>query len=181
MRTPETLPPLSDVRRQVEDAVLTRESEELRSTWLDGLRERFEVENLLAEVRTSAVTTPAPSDVEGVGLSPGERATLEESRTLAAELTGELRALSIRDDLSTEEGARLDQVRADLAGVQGEIVRLTGARSAYAVREGDTLSGIARDFYGDSSLWEEILAANDYLIDEGDLLFPGFILLIPEL
>ncbi|MCY4353973.1 MAG: peptidyl-prolyl cis-trans isomerase [Truepera sp.] len=181
VRTPETLPPLSDVRRQVEDAVLTRESGELRSSWLDGLRERFEVENLLAEVRASAVTTPAPSDVEGVELSPGERATLEESRTLAAELTEELRALSIRDDLSTEEGARLDQVRADLAEVQGEIVRLTGARSAYAVREGDTLSSIARDFYGDSSLWEEILAANDYLIDEGDLLFPGFILLIPEL
>ncbi len=181
VRTPETLPPLSDVRRQVEDAVLTRESEELRSSWLDGLRERLEVENLLAEVRASAVTTPAPSDVEGVELSPGERATLEESRTLAAELTEELRALSIRDDLSTEEGARLDQVRADLAEVQGEIVRLTGARSAYTVREGDTLSGIARDFYGDSSLWEEILAANDYLIDEGDLLFPGFILLIPEL
>lgn len=181
VRTPETLPPLSDVRRQVEDAVLTRQSEELRSTWLDGLRERFEVENLLAEVRASAVTTPAPSDVEGVELSPGERATLEESRTLAAELTGELRALSIRDDLSTEEGTRLDQVRVDLAEVQGEIVRLTGARSAYAVREGDTLSGIAGDFYGDSSLWEEILAANDYLIDEGDLLFPGFILLIPEL
>ena len=181
VRTPETLPPLSEVRRQVEDAVLTRQSEELRSTWLDGLRERFEVENLLAEVRASAVTTLAPSEVEGVELSPGERATLEESRTLAAELTGELRALSIRDDLSTEEGARLDQVRADLAEVQGEIVRLTGARSAYAVREGDTLSGIAGDFYGDSSLWEEILAANDYLIDEGDLLFPGFILLIPEL
>ena len=35
--------------------------------------------------------------------------------------------------------------------------------------------------YGDSSLWEELLAANNYLLQDQDVLFPGFVLVVPNL
>ncbi len=49
----------------------------------------------------------------------------------------------------------------------------------YVIREGDTLAGIAKRFYGDESQWLRILDANRDRVDDEDRLEPGTELRIP--
>jgi nucleoid-associated protein YgaU len=49
----------------------------------------------------------------------------------------------------------------------------------YTVEAGDTLSHIARRFYGKASRWREIFEANRDQLDDPDLIRPGQVLLIP--
>ncbi len=53
-----------------------------------------------------------------------------------------------------------------------------GGRS-YTVKSGDTLSKIAKEFYGDASEWKKIQAANADLIRDPDKIQPGWALQIP--
>lgn len=49
----------------------------------------------------------------------------------------------------------------------------------YVVRRGDTLSGIAKAFYGKSALWRVIYEANQDVIDDPDQVKPGITIKIP--
>ncbi len=49
----------------------------------------------------------------------------------------------------------------------------------YVVKSGDTLSGIAKAFYGKSSLWRKIYEANQSVIDDPDNVKPGTTIRIP--
>ena len=60
-RTAERLQGLTEVRPQVEQAVLQEERNELRTTWLDGLREKIEVENVLFPPEPEVELTPEES------------------------------------------------------------------------------------------------------------------------
>ena len=64
-RTPERVRPLSEVRAQVEDAVLQTKRAELQDTWLTGLREKIGVENLLAAASPADSFTTAPAETGG--------------------------------------------------------------------------------------------------------------------
>jgi nucleoid-associated protein YgaU len=55
----------------------------------------------------------------------------------------------------------------------------TGAQS-YTVKAGDSLSKIAKHFYGDAGKWKRIHAANADKIPNPDLIHPGLQLTIPE-
>lgn len=58
----------------------------------------------------------------------------------------------------------------------------TSGPQTYVVKRGDSLSRIARRFYGNSILWQPILAANaDRVRKGGGLIFPGTSLIIPDL
>ena len=59
----------------------------------------------------------------------------------------------------------------------------TGAASAktYTVVKGDTLWGIARQFYGDGSAYKRIAAAKSAIIKNPNLIYPGQVLTIPAL
>ena len=50
----------------------------------------------------------------------------------------------------------------------------------YVVRKGDSLSKIAKKFYGDAQAWKRIHEANRDLIRDPDLIQPGWTLRIPE-
>ena len=50
----------------------------------------------------------------------------------------------------------------------------------YTVKAGDSLSKIAKHFYGDASKWKKIHAANADKIPNPDLIHPGLQLTIPE-
>ncbi len=54
-----------------------------------------------------------------------------------------------------------------------------GAATTYTVMKGDSLSKIARHFYGDGSKWKRIHAANADKIPNPDLIHPGLELTIP--
>jgi nucleoid-associated protein YgaU len=54
------------------------------------------------------------------------------------------------------------------------------ASSTYTVASGDSLSKIAKHFYGDASKWHTIYEANKATIKNPDLIHPGQVLTIPN-
>jgi nucleoid-associated protein YgaU len=55
----------------------------------------------------------------------------------------------------------------------------TGGKT-YTVKAGDSLSKIAKHFYGDGAKWKKIHAANAAKIPNPDLIHPGLQLTIPD-
>ena len=51
----------------------------------------------------------------------------------------------------------------------------------YTVKGGDSLSKIARHFYGDGNKWKAIWEANKDTVKNPDLIHPGQVLKIPQL
>lgn len=45
---------------------------------------------------------------------------------------------------------------------------------------GDTLSGLAQRYYEDASAWQPIFQANQHILTDPDLIFPGQVLRIPR-
>ena len=80
-RTPERVRPLTEVRAQVEQAALQQRQNEAQQTWLDGLRKKFPVENLLASAQTPTVTQSG--GVESGGVESGGTASGGAQGTLA--------------------------------------------------------------------------------------------------
>lgn len=54
-----------------------------------------------------------------------------------------------------------------------------GGGQYYAIKSGDTLSAIAKHFYGDASQYPKILAANREVIKDANKIFPGQKIRIP--
>ena len=50
----------------------------------------------------------------------------------------------------------------------------------YTVASGDSLSKIAKKFYGDANKWKRIFEANKDTIKNPDLIHPGQVLRIPD-
>lgn len=110
---------------------------------------------------------------------------LGQARLRASDLTTKLEGLLEQStDLQQVGDARqqeLARVRTDLEEAQQRVATLTGARGIYTVQPADSLSTIATFFYRQGLFWPEILAANHHLIDDPDLIFPGMVLIIPQL
>lgn len=54
------------------------------------------------------------------------------------------------------------------------------APRTYTVAKGDTLSHIAKRFYGDANKWKKIFDANRDILKNPDLVHPGEVLKIPD-
>ncbi len=50
----------------------------------------------------------------------------------------------------------------------------------YTIQKGDTLSAIAKAFYGKASAYPKIFEANREVIKDPDLIYPGQVIRIPE-
>src|SRR4051812_6184395 len=50
----------------------------------------------------------------------------------------------------------------------------------YVIKSGDTLSAIAKQFYGDANQYPKIFEANREVIKDADLIFPGQKIRIPK-
>ena len=67
-------------------------------------------------------------------------------------------------------------------------VKLAGEQAAavddgtqyYVIKSGDTLSGIAKQFYGDGNQYQKIFNANREVIKDANLIFPGQKIRIPR-
>ena len=77
--------------------------------------------------------------------------------------------------MSTEK-PDFSNVKSGSSTVQGG--GATGAQT-YTVESGDTLSHIAKQYYGKASRWTAIYAANRDQLDDPDRIFPGQVLKIP--
>jgi nucleoid-associated protein YgaU len=70
--------------------------------------------------------------------------------------------------------------KADFSNVQSGVESTAPAASqTYTVNKGDTLSKIAKEFYGSANRWHEIFDANRDQISNPDLIKPGQVLKIP--
>jgi nucleoid-associated protein YgaU len=56
----------------------------------------------------------------------------------------------------------------------------TAAVDFYVIEKGDTLSAIAKRFYGDPNAYPKIVAANKEVIKDADKIFPGQKIRIPK-
>ena len=67
-------------------------------------------------------------------------------------------------------------------------VKIEGAQAAavedgtqyYVIKSGDTLSAIAKQFYGDANKYPKIFEANREVIKDANLIFPGQKIRIPK-
>jgi nucleoid-associated protein YgaU len=70
---------------------------------------------------------------------------------------------------------------AGIAKVESRITAPTATQPRfYTVKQGDTLSKIAKEYLGDASRYEEIFEANRPLLKDPDEIYPGQNLRIPE-
>jgi nucleoid-associated protein YgaU len=67
----------------------------------------------------------------------------------------------------------------DVSGGSSSTADAKGGRT-YTVAKGDSLSRIAKQFYGDAKLWPKIHEANKDIIKNPDLIHPGQVLKIPD-
>ncbi|KFN43969.1 LysM peptidoglycan-binding domain-containing protein [Arenimonas oryziterrae] len=81
-----------------------------------------------------------------------------------------------------------EQAKADFSNVRTTVTSTeqplegggsTGERT-YTVVKGDTLSHIAKEFYGKASKWHAIFEANRDQLDDPDKIKPGQVLKIPS-
>lgn len=73
--------------------------------------------------------------------------------------------------------------KADFSDVQSGVSSTDeitgGGQQTYTVQKGDTLSHIAKEFYGKANKWNAIFEANRDQLDDPDKIQPGQILKIP--
>ncbi len=67
----------------------------------------------------------------------------------------------------------------DVSGSSASGASAKGGRT-YTIAKGDSLSKIAKAFYGDAKLWKKIHEANKDIIKNPDLIFPGQVIKIPD-
>jgi len=69
---------------------------------------------------------------------------------------------------------------ADFSNVSSQVTSSAPMTSqSYTVVSGDSLSKIAKRFYGNANRWQEIYEANKSKIKNPDLIQPGQVLVIP--
>ena len=73
--------------------------------------------------------------------------------------------------------------KADFGNVQSGVAStaptVDPSPQTYTVNKGDTLSKIAKEFYGSANRWHEIFDANRDTIKDPDLIQPGQVLALP--
>jgi nucleoid-associated protein YgaU len=74
------------------------------------------------------------------------------------------------------------QPKADFSDVEGgsSSTAPSPAGRSYTVVKGDSLSKIAKHFYGDAQKWRKIYEANRDEIKNPDLIYPGQTFTIPD-
>ena len=72
------------------------------------------------------------------------------------------------------------KVETEQSNVPDLTVRKEVEKQIHTIREGETLSGISREYYGSENKWKKILAANRNVIRDANKLRPGTKLIIPE-
>ena len=82
---------------------------------------------------------------------------------------------------SGSSSTEADAPKADFSNVQGgsSSTEESIGEQTYTVQKGDTLSHVAKQFYGKAGAWNRIFEANRDQLDNPDLIKPGQVLKIP--
>lgn len=61
-----------------------------------------------------------------------------------------------------------------------QVASIEDGTQYYIIKSGDTLSAIAKQFYGDANTYPKIFEANREVIKDANLIFPGQKIRIPK-
>jgi nucleoid-associated protein YgaU len=101
----------------------------------------------------------------------GEAASQEEKEKIVIGLGNVKGVAKVDDSILISSAAAAENP--DSRQAQGE-------SRFYTVKSGDTLSKIAREFYGDANAYPRIFEANRPMLKDPDLIYPGQALRIPN-
>ena len=121
-----------------------------------------EREHLAGRLFAAGVVAPGPDGARVIELQ-------KEVRSLNAEVSQLRRRLSVGGAVASKQAStRLQQKP-----------RIRGKIERHHVKPGDSLSGIARKFYGDPHRWKEIQIANPGILGSSEVVKVGQVLVIP--
>jgi nucleoid-associated protein YgaU len=148
----------AEAKRKAEEARKKREAE-IRAQMEEARQaQRAEAQKKAEEARSKREAEAA-------------KATTEAAREEAEALKQKAEAMK-REAEAMERQAEALKAGAEGAGKPGETI--------YVVKKGDTLSAIAKQFYGKAGRWREIYEANRDVIENPNLIRPGWKLRIPD-
>jgi nucleoid-associated protein YgaU len=117
---------------------------------------------------------------QAAAADPAKKAEVD--RAAATAIENYVQTLGVADDQANKEKAIL--AAGNVEGVSGVDDQMTVAVAApqakfYTVVKGDTLSKIAKEFYGNANEYMRIFEANKPMLTDPDKIYPGQNLRIP--
>ncbi len=95
-----------------------------------------------------------------------------------ATMYGKVESQAVKEALIVSVGNTQGVARVD---DRMEVVESAPEAVMYTVQSGDTLSKIAREQYGDAMKYPEIFEANQPMVKDPNLIYPGQVLRVPPL
>lgn len=83
------------------------------------------------------------------------------------------------DFSNVQSSASTTPAKPDFSNVQSSASTASASAQTYTVVAGDSLSKIAKHFYGNAAAWKQIFEANRDKISNPDMIHPGQVLSIP--
>jgi len=130
---------------------------------------KAEIENSFSELPVQGLVVEVEGEVVSLGGVATDIATKEKAILIAGNVEGISQVNA--DQLVTMEQISSDNTREE------EIFEPV----FYTIQKGDTLWGIASEFYKDGNKYPLIVEANLEVIKDADLIYPGQAIRIPEL
>ena len=122
------------------------------------------IQRMLSTVLSGQIADLVVTDDDGVITLVGEAAT-EEVREKAILMAGNVKGVEkVNDDALTVADGK-DEAEPKF----------------YTIQKGDSLSKIAKREYGNATKWKALFEANEEVIEDPDMIYPGQTIRIPEL
>jgi nucleoid-associated protein YgaU len=128
----------------------------------------------------------------GGGKSDEERAAILQNSVLKMGLEVENLNVTVKEDVASVSGKTATQeirekILLTVGNTEGvarvddqiEVVTPEPEAAYYTVKSGDTLSKIAKEYYGNAMKYPAIFEANKPMLENPDLIYPGQVLRIP--
>jgi nucleoid-associated protein YgaU len=128
----------------------------------------------------------------GGGPSPEEKAAVIQNSIIKLGLEVESLKVAVKEDVAVISGKTTSQeirekVVLAAGNIEGiarvddriEVEKPEPEAQYYTVVKGDTLSKIAKEYYGDAMKYPTIFEANKPMLTDPDLIYPGQVLRIP--
>jgi len=128
---------------------------------------KAEIENSFTELPVQGLIVEVDDEIVSLGGVATDLATKEKAILIAGNIEG-------ISQVNAEQLVTMQQITS-------ENTRETFDPVFYTIEKGDTLWGIATDFYKDGSKYPLIVEANLEVIKNADLIYPGQVIRIPEL
>ena len=133
------------------------------------------LEKAILAIGNTAGVSEVEADGFTAGLTDKEKAEYAKKRDEAIAAAKKTASDAKRSEAVAAARATMrEQRRGAQASASGSMSKF------YTVEKGDTLSKIAKEFYGDASKYPVIFEANTPMLKDADLIYPGQVLRIPQ-